>query len=215
VGETSAEGVFQEVEHCEEFARGHEHVVTEPAGNDTVVHDWLVWLVLEVAVPTRSELLAWPAVHLLEFLFRWSDLHTSLDTICSQWASAVDVPLLKDLLLSLWITTDKVVKGLAFRLSTVYRECEVVVLEVETDTRKVNYGLNASGTKLIGVTDTRSLEDERRTECASTNNDLLTSPVDLGLILSWSKGLGGNDLDTDGTTVLEDNFLDLAVADEV
>ena len=45
------EGVLEEVEHGEELAGWHHHVVAEPAGNDRVVHHGLVGLVFEVAVP--------------------------------------------------------------------------------------------------------------------------------------------------------------------
>jgi hypothetical protein len=45
------EGHTQEVEHGEELARRHDHVVTKPTCNDGVMHDGLVRLVLEVAVP--------------------------------------------------------------------------------------------------------------------------------------------------------------------
>lgn len=45
------EGHTQEVKHGEELARRHDHVVTKPTCNDGVMHDGLVRLVLEVAVP--------------------------------------------------------------------------------------------------------------------------------------------------------------------
>ena len=52
MGEATRERILQEVEHREEVAWRHEHVVAKPASDDRVVHDWLVWLVLEVAVPS-------------------------------------------------------------------------------------------------------------------------------------------------------------------
>lgn len=42
VGEASAEGVLQEVEHGEEFPGRHQHVVAEPACDDAVMHDWFL-----------------------------------------------------------------------------------------------------------------------------------------------------------------------------
>jgi hypothetical protein len=60
----SADVTHQEMEHGEELARWHEHMVSEPAedvlgkftqinildlpGYDRVMHHWLIWLVLEV-----------------------------------------------------------------------------------------------------------------------------------------------------------------------
>jgi hypothetical protein len=116
---TTREGVLKEVEHGEELARWHNHVVTEPTSNDRVVHDRLVGLVLEVRVPARAELLTRPTVHHLEFFLGGSDLDTRFDTIGGEWASTVDIPLLEYLFLDLGITTDEVVKRLNVRLSAV------------------------------------------------------------------------------------------------
>jgi len=135
-------------------------VVTEPTSNNRVVHDGLVGLVLEVRVPTRAELRARPAVHLLELLLGWANLDTSIDTVGGERTSSVDLPLLEDLLLDLWVATDKVIKGLDVGLRAVCGECQVVILEVETDTGEVDEGLDASLAKLLGVADTRALQDE-------------------------------------------------------
>lgn len=94
----------------------------------TVVHNGLVGLVLEVAVPSRAELLAGPAIHSLELFFSGSDLDASFDAICSQWTSAVDVPLVEDLLLHLRISTDKVIERLNMGLRTEDTEGKVMVL---------------------------------------------------------------------------------------
>lgn len=88
----------------------------------TVMHDWLVRLVLEVAVPSRPKLLARPRVHHLQLLFCRPDLHTSFDTVGCQWPSAIDVPLVEDLLLYLRVATNEVVERLDMRLSAEYRE---------------------------------------------------------------------------------------------
>jgi len=128
------------------------HVITEPTSNDGVMHDRLVWLVLEVAVPARAELVHWPAVHLLELLLCWADLDAGFDTIRGQWASAIDVPLIEDLFLSLLVTSDEVIEALNMWLSTEDRECKVVVLEVETNTGQVNQWLHTSLAELLGIT---------------------------------------------------------------
>jgi hypothetical protein len=52
VSRTAREGVLQEVKHGEELSGRQQHVVAEPAADDGVMHNWLVGLLLEVAVPT-------------------------------------------------------------------------------------------------------------------------------------------------------------------
>jgi hypothetical protein len=37
VGVATGEGIFEEVEHGEEFPGGHDHVVAEPTGDDGCV----------------------------------------------------------------------------------------------------------------------------------------------------------------------------------
>lgn len=102
------------------------------------MHDWLVRLVLEVAVPSRTELWAWPLVHCSELFFGGSDLHTCLDTIGGKRASAVDIPLIVHLLLDMRISTHKVVEGFSVRSRTEHAEGQIMVLEVQTNTREVN-----------------------------------------------------------------------------
>ena len=64
-------------------------------------------------------------------------------------------------------------------------------------------------------TNTRALKDQRRTESSSTNNDLLSRLVDLGLVLTWSKRFGRNNLNTNSSATFHDDFLNLGVADQV
>jgi hypothetical protein len=54
---------------------------TYPSSNDGVMHDWLVGLVFEVAIPSGTELWTRPSVHLLEFVLGRTDLDASLDTV--------------------------------------------------------------------------------------------------------------------------------------
>lgn len=74
------------------------------------MHDWLVGLVLEVAVPSTAEVWSWPRVHLVEFLLSRANLDTSIDAIGGKWAGALDVPFIEDSLLDLWFTADEVVE---------------------------------------------------------------------------------------------------------
>lgn len=98
------------------------------------MHDWLVGLVLEVAVPSAAELWARPLVHHLQLRLVRSDLDTSLDTVGSQWSRSVCLPLIVDLLLYDRVAANEVVKRLCAWLCAVCSEVEVVVLEVQTKT---------------------------------------------------------------------------------
>jgi hypothetical protein len=189
-------------------------VITEPTSNDRVVHDRLVRLVLEVRVPTRAELGARPAVHLLELLLSRTDLDTSVNTVGGKRTSAVDLPLLEDLLLDLRIATDEIIERLDVRLRAVCGESQVVVLEVQTDTGKVDKGLDACLAELLRVADTRALQNEWGGQGAARDNDLLAGLVDLGLLVGRER-LGRDDLDACGTAVLDDDLLALAVDNEV
>jgi hypothetical protein len=106
----TGEWVFQEVEHGKELSRWNLHVITKESSNDRVMHDRLVRLVLEVAVPTRAEFVHWPRVHLLELLLRGANLDTGFDAVGGKRTSAIDVPLLEDLVLRLLIAADEVVE---------------------------------------------------------------------------------------------------------
>ena len=85
----------------------------------------------------------------------------------------------------------EVVETLGAGLGTVRGEGEVVVLEVETNTRKVDLGLDTCGPELRGVTNARSLKDQRGGERAAGNNDLLAGPEDARLQLVRVKRLSG------------------------
>jgi len=100
------------------------------------MHDWLVRFVLKVALPaTRAEVWCRPALHPFEFFLSWTGFDTGLNAVGRQWTCAIECPLSEDLLLCLLVTSNKVIKGLGFRLSSVSGESQIVVLEVLTDTR--------------------------------------------------------------------------------
>lgn len=90
-----------------------------------------------------------------------------------------------------------------------------MILEVEPDSWQINYGLNARSTKLLGVTDTRSLQDQRRRERTAANDNLLTSAEGPRLELIRVQRLGRYSLDCDGSAVLHDDLVDLGVAHEI
>lgn len=127
-------------------------MVSEPACNDRVVHDGLVRLIFEVAVPARAEFRAWPLVHHVKLGFCGSNLDTGFNAICCKWTSAVNVPLVEDTFLNCGIATSEVVERFDMWLRTVggKREavscvsalseeiCEIyllVILEIKTNTR--------------------------------------------------------------------------------
>lgn len=90
-----------------------------------------------------------------------------------------------------------------------------MVLEVESHTGKVDDGLDAGSAELLGVTDTRALEDQGRGEGSARDDDLLAGAEGSGLQLAWVQGLGGDGLDADGAAVLDDDLVDLGVAGQV
>ena len=92
---------------------------------------------------------------------------------------------------------------------------EVMVLEVETNSGKINQRLHAGLAKLLWVADTRSLKDERRAEGTAGSDDLLTGLDDSGLVLAWSQGLGGYHFDANGFVAFDDNLFDLVVAEQM
>lgn len=83
-----------------------------------------------------------------------------------------------------------------------------MVLEVETDTRKVYKRLNASLAELLWVTDTRSLKDKRRTESSTRDDDLLASLDDSGGKLTRGDWLCRNDFDANSAVAFKDDLTD-------
>lgn len=185
--------------------------------NNGVVHDRLVWLVLEVAIPSASglEVGRGPGLHLCQFFLSRTDLHTSLNAIGRERTSALEVPFFIDLLLDFRVATNEVVERLDVGLGPVDGECEVVVLEVETDTWQVDDRLDTSATKLLGVTNTRALQDERRAAGASADDDQLASLVDCARWVATTQGLGRDGRNTNGLAVLNEDFVDLGVTLQV
>lgn len=216
VGETTREWILQEVEHGEELASsGNSGVVTEPTGNDSPVHDGLVGLVLEVAVPALDELREGRSGHVIQILLVRSPLDSSFDSIRCQRTSAVQLPLVEDLFLDLFIATGKIIKRLRLRLGAVQREVKVVVLEVLTNTGQVDDGSHAGLAKLLAVTNTRALQDKRRTERATADNDLSAGSERPRVVLRWRQWLRGYGADADGLGAFEDYLVDLGVDGEV
>lgn len=118
------------------------------------MHDRLVGLHFEVAVPAGTEFLH---VVLGQFLVGRPYLDASFDAIGRKWTRAIELPLVVDSLLSLGVTSEEVVEALSVRLGTVSREGQVVVLEVEPNARQVNLAFHTGFLKFLGVSDARSL----------------------------------------------------------
>lgn len=95
-GGPTRERILKEVEHGEEVSWRHEHVVTEPAGNDTVMHDGLVGLVLKVRLPPVLEVGSWPPLKFIELLFGRPNLDTSLDAVGCQGTCSLECPFVVD-----------------------------------------------------------------------------------------------------------------------
>lgn len=90
-----------------------------------------------------------------------------------------------------------------------------MVLEVAAHTGQVDDGLDASTAKLVRVTDTRALEDQGRAEGAAADDDLLASTEDPANGLLAIDGLGWDGCNAHGTSVFDDDFVDLGVALQV
>jgi hypothetical protein len=101
------------------------------------------------------------------------------------------------------------------RFSTVGCEGQVVILEVETNTGKIDKRLDTGLTELLWVTDTRALKDERRAQSTTRNDDLLASPDDPGVLLVGVKRLGWNTLDANGTVALENDLVNLVASEQM
>lgn len=143
-------------------------MVAEPAGNDGVVHDGLIRLILKVRIPAVLEVGSRPILKLLQLFRCWSDLDAGLNTVGSQWTGSLEVPFLEDAyadklgdlslkdlvptFLCLWITACKIIKALGAGLGTEYGEGQVMVLEIETNSGKVDDRLNAGALQFLGIT---------------------------------------------------------------
>ncbi|KAI6766113.1 hypothetical protein HG530_007183 [Fusarium avenaceum] len=130
-------------------------------------------------------------------------------------ASAVAISRTRAYLLNFGISSNKIVETLSLRLSPVYGKRQVVILKISPDAYEINYRLNTRSTKLLGVTDTRSLEDQRRRERTAANDNLLTSAEGPRLELIRVQRLGRHSLDCDGSAVLHDDLVNLGVAHEI
>jgi hypothetical protein len=113
--------------HGEELARWHHHMIPKPPGNNTVMHNRLVRLILEVTIPSAAKLLARPAIHHVELFLRRPDLDAGFDAVGGEGPRAVDVPLLEDLFLHFGVTAHKVVEGFDVWFCAVGCECEAWV----------------------------------------------------------------------------------------
>ena len=176
------------------------------------MHNRFIRLVLEVAIPARTELLH---VILFQLLLIRSHFDASFNTIGGERPSTVDIPLVKDTFLNLGIATHKIIEAFCIRLGTIGGEREVMVLEVETDTWQIDLALDAGFLEFLGVSDTRSLQYEWCAEGSAGNDDLLASSDDGFLLLARMQGFHWNGTDGGGTAVLQDYLVNFRVAHEV
>jgi len=147
------------MEHGEEFAGRHEHVITEPTSNNGVMHDRLVWLFLEVAVPARKELWERPVSELLEFLLVGSDFHTGFDAI------GVALDTLDSAVVAL---TDA---NIASKVADLTAKSDAVAKAITAATAQINAGKELSIVEAAGVlTPAKTLQ----TKTAKTITDLIS-----------------------------------------
>lgn len=74
------------------------------------MHDWLVWFILEIALPALHELRRGPLLHSLQFMSSRSDLHACFNTVRGQRTSAFEIPLVEHPLLHFRVSTGEVVE---------------------------------------------------------------------------------------------------------
>ena len=148
-------------------------MVTEPPRNHRIMHDGLIRLVLEVGLIAIHKVRGRPALHLLKFLLSRSDLHSCINAIGGQRTSSFGSPFIVDLLLDFRISPNKVIKRLDFRLGSVHSKSKVMILEVAANAGKIHEWLDSNAAELLRVTNSRSLEDERRAQRTAADNDLL------------------------------------------
>jgi hypothetical protein len=78
------------------------------------MHDRLVGLVLEIAVPATLEVRSRPRLHLFQLLLSWTNFDTSVDAIGGERSCAFDIPFIKDSFLNFRHTTDEVIETFGF-----------------------------------------------------------------------------------------------------
>lgn len=123
---------------------GETHI---PASDDTIMHHWLVRLVLEIRLPSVLEMRSWPCLKLPQLLSSWAHFDAGLNAVGCERSGSLLVPLVKDLwnrvsgyrrrnfrvshtLLDNRVSTNKVVETLGLWLGSIHGEVKVVVLEV-------------------------------------------------------------------------------------
>lgn len=179
------------------------------------MHDGLVRLVPEVRLVPFGEVWSGPLLHLSKLFLGGSDLDSSINTVSRQWASALLVPLFEHLLLDLWIAANEIVERLDIRLGTIDGEGQVVILEVAAHTWQVDQRFHASSAQLLGVTESRALEDKWGAHGTSADDDLLSGPENTANRLTTIEGLGWYCDHTHSSTILDNHLLYLGVALEV
>lgn len=163
------------------------------------MHDWLVRLLLEVAVPSRTELFH---VILRQLFIGRTDFDTSFDPVGGQWARPVDIPLIKDTLLRLRVSAHKIIKRRGVRLRAVSRERQIMVLEVQSNTRQLDLAFYACLLELRWVTNARALENQRCAERPTGDDNLLAGTDDCRLLLSRTQWFHGNGADGSSSAIL-------------
>lgn len=80
---------------------------------------------------------------------------------------------------------------------------------------QVDNWFDTSFLQLLGVANTRALQNQWRAQCATAYDYLLPSSEDSGLGLSLRQWLSGHSLDTNGNAVLDDDLVNFGVAHKV
>jgi hypothetical protein len=90
-----------------------------------------------------------------------------------------------------------------------------VILEVETNTRKIDKRLDTDLAELLWVTNTRALKDERRAQGTAGDDNLLAGPDDPGHLLLGMKRLRRDTFNANGAVALKNDLLNLVAGKKV
>jgi hypothetical protein len=88
-----------------------------------------------------------------------------------------------------------------------------MILEIETNTRKIDKRLDAGLAELLWVTDTRALKDERRAESTTRNDDLLAGLDSPGHLLLRVERLSWDNLDANSAVTLQNDLLNFVAGE--
>lgn len=115
-------------------------------------------------------------------------------------------------LLDFGLAPDEIVESLDIGFRSKHRKGQVVVLEVEPNSRKIDQAIDSRLLQLFRIADARTLKDERRRKRSARYHYLLACTEDAGSRLPSPQRLGWHSLHSNRSPILDDDFVNLCVA---